>query len=329
MSAAEKLMRPDPTEGLELVTGDEIALEATRHIFLAGDLLDPARRRDINLPEGGEELANRCLRRTNGLLPRCLITPMEFWGEPLPMEFFPEGVRPYRLKQAPATVVEQQGGGVITGMAVSGPSGNIARRGDMELYMVPIFPGEQIVNAIGLPTGERRGIVEIEVLRGVDYGSVDREMQNLFFPPDWPLPIQLRLVEERIQQVADSVADPDVKSIAANMLLSATMFREYAMERIGLENTQILQRVKHNHVYRYSPKIRSFAAQLEIQLQAGPGEQVMNATEKALAQVPMEQLAQINAANTEALGKVIADAITQAIAAAVAVSKTPEKPGGE
>lgn len=253
MSVAERELIANPTEGLELVTGDEIALELTRHLFLAGDLLDPARTRDIGLKHGGEELPNRCLRRTSGLLPRCEITPLEFWGEPLPLELFPDGVRPYKLK------------GMDTPDVKFNPTGAFdPRLRDKPLFFMPLFPGELIVDAMGIASGERRGIVEIEVLRGIEYGSADREFQSLFFGPEYRVPIELRLVRDHIEQVGDSVLDPDAKSVANNMLESCDQFREYIEERVSLANTQLDQRVAFQHTYRLTPKLRHWMAQLEL-----------------------------------------------------------------
>jgi hypothetical protein len=242
----------DPTLGLELVTGDEVALEATRHLFLAADLLDPARARDVNMPSGGEELPNRCMRRTSGQLRRCEITPVEFWGEPLPLELFPDGVRPYKLKGQDTEAINFNPTGVFNPRLVDKP-----------LFFMPLFPGELIVDAVGVASGERRGIVEIEALRGVDYGGADREMQELFFG-NFPLPLQLRLIREHIERVGDSVADPDAKSVAASMLLSCDQAREYMEDVVSLGNSQLDERVRFQHTYRMTPKLRHFMAQLEI-----------------------------------------------------------------
>lgn len=294
MSVAERELIVNPTEGLELVTGDEIALELTRHLFLAGDLLDPARTRDIGLKYGGEELPNRCLRRTSGLLPRCEITPLEFWGEPLPLELFPDGVRPYKLK------------GQDTPDLKFNPAGGFdPRLRDKPLFFMPLFPGELIVDAMGIASGERRGIVEIEVLRGVEYGGADREFQNLFFGPEYKVPIELRLVRNHIEQVGDSVLDPDAKSVAVNMLQSCDQFREYIEERVSLANTQLDQRVTHHHTHRLTPKLRHWMVQLELKPRASAIDVVQTKVAEAAEAkgISGEQLEQIL---TRVLGEVAA-----------------------
>ncbi len=304
MSTAVVEQMAAPTIGMELVSGDEIALNAPRHLFLAGDLLDPARRKDINLPGGGEEIPNRCMWRTGGLLPRCEITPMEMWGDPQPYELFPEGVRPLKLKGAP---IEDQG--ISNRYVLNGKP----------LFFVPIYPGELIVDALGIPTGERRGIVEIEVLRGIDYGGPDREFQTLFFGPDYVRPVELRLIEEHIQQVADSVADPDAHSVAADMLKSCNQFREYAQEIVSKAQTQLQERVSFQHTHRLTPKIRSFMAQLEIKPPADGTAALQDSVMKAVANsgITPEMLNSIMAQQSA----MFASAVTEAIKAASEVAK--------
>jgi hypothetical protein len=284
MSAVLEAKRTDATEGLELVTGDEVSLEATRHLFLAADLLDPDRRREIGLKYGGEELPNRCLRRTSGLLPRCAITPLEFWGEPLPLELFPDGVRPYKLKGQETPDINFNPAGAFN-----------PRLTDKPLFFMPLFPGDLIVDATGVATGQRRGVVEVEVLRGINYGGTDREFQDLFFPESFQLPIELRLIREHIETVANSVADPDAKSVAESMLLSCEHSREYMESVVSKANTQLDERVKFQHTYALTPKLRHFMAQLEIT----PRDQAMRQVQDKVTQaavssgISAEQLEQI------------------------------------
>lgn len=317
MSVAENRL-VDQSAGLELVTGDEIALEATRHIFLAGDLLDPARKRDVGFLEGGEEIPNRCLRRTAGRLPRCSITPLEVWGQDLPLEQFPEGVRPMKLKGSEPQPFHQPVG-LVTG-------GN-PKNFNAPLFFVPVYPGELIIDAIGIASGDRRGIVEIIALQGVEYGKEDREMQELFFPADYIKPIEIRLIRQHIEQIGESVVDPDVKSVAADMLTSCDQFTEYAMDQIGKANTQVLQRVHpQGHTYTYSPKIRSFAAQLEVKLIDTVGQRVQDQVAQAVATVDPALLEQVTIGNSQMLERIatmFTDALKQAVATVPAQPAPP------
>lgn len=251
MATPQQHVYTDPTVGMELTTGDEIALEATRWIFTPGDYLDPARKDDLpHLKRGGDELGNFCLRRTNGYLPRCTFTPLEVWAEWLPIEFFPEGARPLKLK---GQQVED-----------GNPNGKtfIAK----PLFGYPHYPGDLVADALGTTsTGERRGTVEIEVLRGVEVGNpAATKLADLFWPEGFEPPLQLRLVEEHIQKVAEAHKSDDVRRAANTQLLGCEQFRRWATAKIDIAHTQLDARQVHQHVYSYSPMVRSLLAQLEI-----------------------------------------------------------------
>lgn len=296
----------DPTAGLELVQGDEGDLKATRHLFLAANLLDPARQRDVGMTDGGEELSNPCLRRTQGKLHKCEITPLEFWVEWMPKELFPEGMEHMALSLK------------------GGEQPSETNRIFKPLFGYPYLPGHMIVDALGIPTGERRGVVEIETLRGVDYGKEDRELQNLFFPPDYVKPVELRLIAEHIEKIGSSVADPDAKNAANFMLASAAQCREYMEQIVSIATGQLAERKSHQFVHRLTPKIRSFMAQLEMK--PPMVSQVHDVVDKALGTLPPELLAQMSA-QTEALnnlGPVIANAVQEAITRALATQKPTE-----
>lgn len=294
---------PDPTLGMELTTGDEIALEATRWLFLAGDLLDPHRKDDLpHLAAGGEELANFCLRRTNGFVPRLAITPLEVWAEWLPIEYFPEGVRPMKLK---GQDVKDEN---PTGQTLVGKP----------LFGYPHYPGELIVDAVGLSVSEKRGIVEIEALRTVPFGDSEvARIQQLFFPEDFR-PLQLRKVEERIDQVAET-NNSDIKWVAKDMQQSCAQFRRYAQAQIDRCHTQLDTRVSHQYTYSYSPKIRLFMQQLEVEPRQNAGQTLSAEVLKAVAGsgISNDALEAIMAKQ----GAMFAAAMTEAIKQAVAASQ--------
>lgn len=278
----------DPTAGLELVTGEAVQLEATRHLFLAADLLDPARKRDIGLTDGGEEMRDiDCLRRTNGLLPRCQITPLEMWGKALPAEFFPDGVRlDYKVKNSlflPPDVTEAMPTGSYDPRAMS----------RAPLYFMPTFPGDQIKSILGPDTHTAdHGVVELSALRGVQYGKEDRELQQLFFG-DWPIPVALRLIRERIEAVAERNVG-DVQDVAADMLRSCDVSEEYLNSVVSLANTQLDTRVLFQHTYSLTPKVRHYMAQLELKPRATHVTAIEEKVQQVAASgVSAEQLEQI------------------------------------
>lgn len=320
----ERKLITDPTAGMELVTGDEVALEATRHIFIGVNLLDPARQRDINLPDGGEEIGSRCLRRTGGLLPKCAITPLELWAEWWPLYLFPEGTEHLALKLKDVAMSPQERELINTNP--------LAKLG-APLYGYPYYPAHAIVDALGIATGEKRGVVEIEVLRGTDYGKYDRELQNLFFPTDFKLPVEVRRTREHIETVAGSVVDSDVHSAATDMIRSVDEGSAYMLEQVSKANSQLDERVTHQYVHRLTPKIRSFMAQLEIKPRAeGAAENVQETVNKALASTLSPEILSQLGKQQEVLanlGPAIGKAVGEAVAAALAANKSTKPPKGE
>ncbi len=305
----------DDNAELSMIADDAsgIPLEATRYIFSPGDYLDPARKDQLpHLRRGGEELlSNPCLRRTtNRFLPRCAITPLEFWGEELAWDLFPkEGVSvraPIKLRG----VVKQESAGRLF----------------PELFFYPHYPGELIRDAIDAGN-ESRGIAEITWLRNVDWETGEAQaIQNTIFPADWLLPRELRLVEERINKAADENTS-SIKDICGEMLDACDKFRRYGLSVIGRENTQIAQRVAHIHVYSYSPKCRSFAEQLEVKLTASTSDTIGAEVVKALAEAgnrPLDErsIQVISVAVAEAVKQALAQPRSEPVAAPVVESAT-------
>lgn len=309
MATPQQHVYTDPTVGMELTTGDEIALEATRWLFLAGDMLDPHRKEDLpHLAAGGEETGNVCLRRTNGYLPKCTFTPLEIWAEWLPIEFFPEGVRPLKLKGQP---VEDQN-----------PNGRTLI--GKPLYGYAHYPGELIVDAIGLATGEKKGIVEIEVLRGVDYGDEKvATLQSDFFPDDYR-PVKLREIRERIAAVAEK---SELHRLAArDMLASCEQFERWATREIDKAHSQLDQRQSHMHVYSYSPKVRMLLEQLEIkprQQQADISNELLKAV--ANSGVNLTALADRDENLISKLGQMFAESLATAMKSVQQPNQPPKK----
>lgn len=297
----------DPTAGMELTTGDEIALEATRWLWLGMDLLDPSRKADVlylREGNGGEELDNICLRRTRGFLPRCTFTPLEVWAEWLPIEFFPEGARPLKLKGAP---IQDQN---PTGRTLVGKP----------LYGYAHYPGEQILDAIGLPTGDRRGVVEIEVLRGVNVDDPQAvKLQNLFFPLGQKLPLELRAIEEQIQRTADAHKSDDVRITAKNMLESTAQSRRWAEQLISRQHSQLDARITHHYVHSYSPKCLHLMKQLEMtprSVGTNPVEAMFKAMNaQGLTPEVLAQMEARDASLVDKLGAAFSEALTKAFSA--------------
>lgn len=305
----------EPVE-LELVSGEGQSLEAVRHVFLAADLLDPQRSRDVGLKYGGEEVDSRCLRRTNGKIPRCFITPLELSVEWMPLDLFPTGMEQFALK--PKLTKEEDD---LSRAKIFKP-----------LFGLPYYPGHQIVDVTNLTTG-RRGIVEIETFRGAEYKDTEA-IQNLFFPADFQLPIELSKTCEHIERVAGSVADPDAKDTANFMLMSCDHSRDFMLEKVSIANTQLDERVTGTFVHRLTPKIRNYMAQLGIKPRSEPATQIQDVVNSALSRsITPEMMAQMQTQNAElvaaaiaGIGPAIADAVAKALSSALETkAPTPAK----
>lgn len=300
MSALEQSLYSNLNDELTLISDDAmgVPVEATRYIFTPGDYLDPARKDQLaHLKRGGDELlSNPCLRRTtNRFLPKCAITPLEFWGEELAWDLFPkEGISvrpPVKLRGM--------------GKQNSAPNSRIFP----ELFFYPHYPGELIRDAIDAGN-EPRGVVEITQLQTVPWESGEAQAaQEVIFPADWVLPVQLRLIEEQIGRAADKNGS-DIKNIAGEMLTACEQFRRYGLNIIGRENTQIAQRVMHMHVYSYSPKCRALADQLEVKLVASTQDTVGSEVAKALAGVNQP----LGEREVQVISLAVAEAVKQALA---------------
>lgn len=283
----------DPTLGLEIIDRQGEGIEATRHVFLGMDVLDPERREVEHLRRGGEEVSSHCLRRTPNFVPRCFITPVEMWVEHMALERVPDGVRSVEIKDSS---LELPTGGdsrtVIHNMLRGKP-----------LRSIRTYPGEELSDIIG--TYQKVGIVELEALKGVEWESGEAQrLQNEFFPANWPLPVALRLVEERIRDAYN--AHPKV---AEDMLRGCAQSRRWAQARLQAEHVLLDTRTRHEWTYTYSPIARSLLAQLEMT----PRDQ---GWETMMAQSQAQMTAAIAQGMTGGNGQIDVNALATAIATA-------------
>lgn len=258
--------RIDETAGLSLVVKEGEHREQTRYVFTAGDVIEPDRKYQVaTLRAGGEEVASRCLRRTPNYIPRCELTPLEPWLEPIGIpELVPEGVRPVTVAQA----VQPELPPLVN------PTQFFRRNEPM--IGIQHFPGEDLPLIIEV-TGYR-GVKEIESVRnkGWESGEV-QALQEEFFPANTDKPIALRLIEDRIREV--SLAGGIYKQIGDEKLMSCDAFRRWALRRIGVEHGLLNTRTAHQHTYSYS----QLAPQLLAQLEMNPRDQGSESTELAKA----------------------------------------------
>lgn len=281
----------DPSAGLELIDGKGDGIEATRYVFLALDVLDPDRRDQVErLRRGGEEVSSHCLRRSPNFVPRCTITPVEMWIEQMPLELVPDGVRSVEVKDASLEVVSS--GNVIHNILRGKP-----------LRSIRTYPGEELGGIIS-PVG----IMELTALKGVEWESGEAQaIQNEFFPTSWPLPVPLRLIEERLTERHS--AHP---AVTDDMLRSVGQSRRWAQARLQSEHVLLDTGTRHEHTYTYSPIARHLCAQLEMTPRDQGWETMMAQSNSQLATAIATGMGQQTGLDINALATAIATAIVAA-----------------
>lgn len=230
---------------------DIIRREAIRYLFFPGDVIDPRRKQERReFDHGGEEIGSPCLVRTKQFLRRCRISPLERWGDPMPMELMPQGVTPIGI-----TPVASQGS----------EQGYTSYKSN--LYGFPKYPGEEInwILQTADNAGIRKGIVELTPLRTIEWRDFEKTgIQYLFFP-DYPeLPTPLREIENMIRAVDSS--ESMIKEIKKEMLESCAQFRLWATARAEIEHTLVkMGTTPQGWTFRYSGLAETLLPQLEME----------------------------------------------------------------
>lgn len=221
---------------------NEVAIEANRYLFYAGDDIEPRRKRQVKkLRFGGMELEldYKCFTTTKGHIWRNMITPMTSGHYLTDEQLLPEG--------ATATAVTTVGSFGHT-------------RTD---YATRIHPGEEIRTLLfGKSDLPVKGVVEIKALRNWDWKAVkDAGIQRFFFP-EWDayktglekMPVQLSWTRAQIQKAIASTSDDTLISIGEDMLLSAENFYAWGIDKLKVETTLVKTPPSPgaSHVYTYS-----------------------------------------------------------------------------
>lgn len=225
--------------------------EAVRYLFFPGDVIDPRRKQERReFSHGGEEIGSPCLVRTKQFLRRCRISPLERWGDPMPIELIPNGVTPIGI-----TPVAGQGS----------EQGFTSFKGN--LHGFPKYPGEEInwILQTADHAGIRKGIVEITPLRTIEWRDFEKTgIQHLFFPNYPELPIPLREIENMIRGVDSS--ESMIKQIKEEMLDSCAQFRLWATARAEVEHILVkLGTTPQGWTFRYSGLGEVLLPQLEME----------------------------------------------------------------
>lgn len=280
----------DETRNLTLVTAQGESREDTQYLWTPLDVIDPDRKHQLaHVERGGEEVASKCLRRSwcHNFVPRCTFTPLEKWFEPIGIaELIPDGIRPSTLKLADVPLVPE-------GMP---PTQFFMRHQDP--IGIPTYPGEDA--PLIMQVAGYRGLTRVNSLFGKVWDSGDVQLiQEEFFPFDKPLPIALRLIEDRIKEVAKS----GYPQLGDEMLKSCDTARRWARRRIDIEHTLLDTRTRHNHTYSYS----AIASQLLAQLEMTPKDRGSETTAlaEAIIKAMFDRQPQTQSVDVEAIVKAV------------------------
>src|SRR5574343_388612 len=208
---------------------NEIALEAPRYIFFAGDFIAPDRKQEVTrLAWGGDELEPdyKTVFVTKNMLWRNRITPMltsQYW---MPIDMVEDDAKALTVK-------------------------NFSSRGGRNIQAAfPVYPGQEIKNI--LERKRRDGVVELEALRGWKYEDVKAARFQQFFFPDWDeyatgtkvMPKEVSWTRKSIETALASLTENDeasntLRSIGKAMLKSVDAFYQWGLARLKTESIVI------------------------------------------------------------------------------------------
>lgn len=274
---AQARIRPEANEfggrPANYIPAEEIDRSMTRCIWSPLDVVGAARKQQVYwLRHGGEELKVATNRLFNGLLPKCVFVPLQKSAEFLPTN---RGLANAEIMKSPV-VHDAQG--------IADREG-LPRYAREPLTGFAAYPGYDIVTMqrMNEDQGQRRGMKEIVEMRGVDWDPVLWPALQAHFFPNWSVPandwnpleprvpVELRLVEGLINdgitqyRQGARVGDLDLQAIASTMLGGCQEYRNWAVQRIRIENA-IIESEKTDPQYRsYSDLALTLLPQMEME----------------------------------------------------------------
>lgn len=299
-----------------------------RYVVFMGNVITPERVREIPyLHAGGDEHPARTLATTRGFIRRGRLVPLVKWIELVGTDEVINAASLQTIQYQPSKAETVAGQGGVTARSLSGMT----------------RPPGQDVQAItqqDIIQADRKGIVEVTALRGIEYGDPQRaKLEALFFPKAANVldktghALKHAALMAQVETIRGEHKDADVRSIADAMLQSGEMFRMWALRRIDTEALLVRQGVQPSgHVFAYTNLVKSLAELFDVELpdtriQRAP---VGNADTDLVQQLmeenrQMRELMQQQAAENKALMAEFGGIAKQALAATLANAETPKK----
>jgi len=243
-----------------------VSRQANRFLFVALDLLTPARKRSSKrFKYGGHEVISECLGHTWGFVQKGRFTPLTMGGEAMAQEDVPDGREGewFPLSQAPKTEI---------------PGQLIMQGSDLPTGAIAAYPGDHLSaiknGSSSSIDGRKIGLVEIEALRGHTYKiqqlapglRVDPDIWQIqrYFFPDFPsIPVRLAEFRALLQHGWDRTTDSVLRSIAEDGMTSCEIGSLWATETLDAKERLIVQSRGHQgYAYVYDELDESLMLQM-------------------------------------------------------------------
>lgn len=243
-----------------------VSRQANRFLFVALDLLTPARKRGSKrLRYGGHEVISECLGHTWGFIQKGRFTPLTMGGEPMAQEDVPDGREGewFPMSQPPKTEI---------------PGQLIMQGSDLPTGAIAAYPGDHLSSikngSSSQIDGRPIGLVEIEALRGHNYKiqqlapglRVDPDIWQIqrYFFPDFPrVPVSLAEFRALLQHGWDRTQDSVLRSIAEDSMTSCEIGSLWATETLDAKERLIIQSRGHQgYAYVYDELDESLMLQM-------------------------------------------------------------------
>lgn len=242
----------------------DVSRKSERYLVFAGSVL-PQSQLDKSpaLRMGGEYFgtAYRTMKRSNGLLRRCQITPLEIGYDFMSTDMIGDDPRLHVV----ATVTHEAQMNPATGRMMAPAH---------EIHGIEIYPGDEIEGILSWQRQEdnAKGILEIEQLRAVSYSEFKASGLQEFIFPEWQkimtgyaeLPTKISILRSHLEGRKNATGDADIKGVIDVYLHSCDQFYRWGKNRLKYESMLVRMAPVGGHVHTYSELAEQLFDWLEI-----------------------------------------------------------------